>query len=218
MNTRRRFLKTTLGFLSGAGLLFSPLYSMVRRAVAETKRKILPKGMSRESLIDFDPDSIDPRNLEITPLKDFGTMGLTDQEVNLEKWRLRISGEVKNPISLTYEEIKALPAIERDVLQICPGVFANYGQWKGISIRELLKKANANDTVTHVTVRGPEGPYENLQRYPIVDILSNKVFLAYQVNGKILPQKHGFPLRAVAEDYYGFDWIKYVYKVTFDKI
>ena len=107
MNRRRRFLKTTLGFLSGAGLLFSPLYSMV-------------------------------------------------------------------------------------------------------------KKANANDTVTHVTVRGPEGPYENLQRFPIVDILTNKVFLAYQVNGKILPQKHGFPLRAVAEDYYGFDWIKYVYKVSFD--
>ena len=111
---------------------------MLRRAVAETKRKILPKGTRRESLIELNPNAIDPRNLEITPLNDFGTMGLTDQEVNLEKWRLKITGEVKNPISLTYEEIKALPVIERNVLQICPGVFANYGQWKGVSIRELL--------------------------------------------------------------------------------
>ena len=218
MKERRRFLKIAFGCLSVIGLAFSPLYSGIRWAVAQTRKKILPRGTPRESLVEENPASVDPRNLDITPLKAFGTMGLEDQDVNLEKWRLVITGEVKTPLALTYEEIKALPAIERDVLLICPGVFANYGQWKGISVRELLKMANAKPGVTHVTVRGPEGSYESLQRYPIEDILSDKVFLAYQVNGEILPRKHGFPLRAVAEDYYGFDWIKYVYKVTFDKI
>ena len=33
------------------------------------------------------------------------------------------------------------------------------------------------------------------------------------MNGQSLPQKHGFPLRLVAPDRYGSDWIKYVYKV-----
>ena len=66
---------------------------------------------------------------------------------------------------------------------------------------------------THITVYGPEGPYEKVERFPIADIRSNKVFLAYAVNGEKLPQKHGFPLRIVAEDYYGSDWVKYVYKI-----
>ncbi|MBW2515672.1 MAG: molybdopterin-dependent oxidoreductase, partial [Deltaproteobacteria bacterium] len=42
---------------------------------------------------------------------------------------------------------------------------------------------------------------------------SDKVFLAYEVNGEKLPVRHGFPLRIVAEDYYGDDWVKYVYRI-----
>ena len=38
--------------------------------------------------------------------------------------------------------------------------------------------------------------------------------LAYQVNGMALPRRHGFPLRVVAEDDYGSDWIKYVDRIT----
>ncbi len=54
---------------------------------------------------------------------------------------------------------------------------------------------------------------EKVEKFPIADIRSDKVFLAYQINGERLPQKHGFPLRIVAEDYYGNDWVKYVYKI-----
>ena len=45
----------------------------------------------------------------------------------------------------------------------------------------------------------------------------NKVFLAYEVNGQRLPQKHGFPLRVVAEDHYGFQWVKYVSSLTVNR-
>ena len=31
------------------------------------------------------------------------------------------------------------------------------------------------------------------------------------------PEKHGFPLRVVAEGYYGDDWVKYVYKMTLEE-
>ena len=50
------------------------------------------------------------------------------------------------------------------------------------------------------------------------DVLSNKVFLAYAVNGEALPQKHGFPLRVVAEDYFGDFWVKFVYSMKVEKI
>ena len=87
-----------------------------------------------------------------------------------------------------------------------------------ISIKELLRRAEAKDGVTHVTIRGPRGPYEKSVRYPMKDVVANKVFLAYKINGKDLPQKHGFPVRVVAEDYYGYDWVKYVDRITADKI
>jgi len=191
---------------------------MAKWVIAETGKIILPKGTARESLIDKNPADLDARNLEVTPIENFGTMGLTDHAVSIEKWVLEVDGHVKKPLRLTYEEIKRLPSVERNVLMICPGFFANHGNWKGFSLGALLKRTQAEDGITHVTVRGPDGKYANSQRYPLEDVLSNKVFLAYAVNGKPIPQRHGFPLRAVAEGYYGYDWVKYVYKVTVEKI
>ena len=83
---------------------------------------------------------------------------------------------------------------------------------------ELLNLAQAEEGITHVTLRGPDSGYEKVDRFPLKDIASNKVFLAFEINGQVLPQKHGFPLRAVAEDYYGSNWTKYVYKVEAEKI
>jgi DMSO/TMAO reductase YedYZ molybdopterin-dependent catalytic subunit len=218
METRRQFVKGALGCLTFYGLLFSPFFSAIRLGIAKTKKMILPKGTKRESLLDKNPSNLDTRNLEITALKDFGAMGLDDHKVDLRRWRLEVDGHVKNPLRLTYEQIISLPSIERKVLQICPGFFANHGRWKGISMSELLKMVKAEKGVTYVTVKGPRGASEKVERFPIQDILSNKVFLAYQVNGQILPQKHGFPIRIVAEGYYGDDWVKYVDLITVEKI
>jgi len=217
MEKRRQFLKVLLGGAAWVGTGLGSLFSMAKWVIAETGRIILPKGTPRESLIDKNPAELDARNLEVTPLENFGTMGLTDHAVRIEQWGFEVDGHVKKPLRLTYEEVKRLPLVERKVLMICPGFFANQGTWKGFSLGALLKLAQAEEGVTHVTVRGPDGKYENSQRYPLEDVLSNKVFLAYEVNGKPLPQRHGFPLRAVAEGYYGYDWVKYVYRVTVEK-
>ena len=145
-------------------------------------------------------------------------MGLPDHSVDLNEWRLDIDGHVKNSLKMSYEEIKELPSIKRKVLLICPGYFANFGEWEGISFSEIFKKCEAENGITHVTVKGPSGVYAKTERFQIKEIISDKVFLAYKVNGEKLPRSHGFPLRIVAEDHYGFDWVKFVYKVTVEKI
>jgi sulfoxide reductase catalytic subunit YedY len=198
--------------------MFTPLFSLIRVAFAEAKKIILPRGTRRETLIQKNPKLLDARNLEVTPLKDFETMGITDHEVTLDQWRLYVEGEVKTPLKLTYSEMKTLPSIKRKVLLICPGFFAIHGLWKGISMEKLLQRAGIGKGATHVTFAGPEGHYEKVERFPINDIRSGKVFLAYEINGESLPRKHGFPLRLIAEDYYGSYWVKYVYKATVNNI
>ncbi len=204
--------------MAGMAVLFSPFRSLLRSALAQAEKIILPKGTKRESLVGKNPATLDARNLEVTPLENFGTMGLSDHAENLDRWRLEVTGLVKSPLHLKYDEILATPSVERRVLLVCPGFFANYGTWKGVSIRRLLELAQAGKDATHVTLYGPEGTYEYTQRFPIKDVNSDTVFLAYQVNGKTLPQRHGFPLRTVAEGYYGHDWVKYVYKIKVEQV
>ncbi len=214
MKERRHFLKSSLRVVVGLGILVNPLFSILRRGYAEARKTILPKGTGRESLIREDPSSLDTRNLEVTPLQEFGTMGPTDHEVDLDTWRLEISGAVREPLSLKYTELLEIPTIERNVLLICPGFFANHGRWKGFSIRTLLEKVGVREGARAVAIHGPLISYEKVTSFPMEDVISNRVFLAYQVNGEVLPRRHGFPLRVVAEGYYGYDWVKYVRKIT----
>lgn len=216
--SRRKFLREILSVLGGLAVTVEPLFSFWAEAWAKVKKKVLPRGTDRESLINENPETLAAGNLEVTPLKDFGIMGLSDQAVDIRHWTLKVNGQVMNPLRLSYAQIRALPFIERKVLMICPGFFANQGLWKGISIQTLLEKAGVKSGVTHVTISGPEGEYSKPERFPLEEILSNKVFLAYQVNGSDLPQKNGFPLRLVAEDYYGSFWVKYVDTMKVEKV
>jgi DMSO/TMAO reductase YedYZ molybdopterin-dependent catalytic subunit len=217
MADRRLFLKQLAGYLTGFLLTFISWISQPEISWGAARR-LLPKGTRLETLVNEDPALIDARNLEIQPLEKFGTMGLSDHGTDLNTWRLTVSGEVKKGLSLTYDQIRNLPGIEKPVLLICPGFFANHGRWKGFSLAELAKRAGLKKGVNFVTLSGPAGPYEKTGRFPLKDIRSAKIFLAYQVNGEPLTQKHGFPLRLVAEGYYGYEWVKYVDKIQFDRL
>jgi DMSO/TMAO reductase YedYZ molybdopterin-dependent catalytic subunit len=216
LKSRRAFLRVLGGLAAFGPLILSPVGSMLRSAWAEATKRVLPKGTDRSTLVTQDPASLDPRNLDLTPLKDFGTMGLSDHQAVLSQWRLTVEGEVATPLRLDYDQVLAMPVIERDVLLICPGVFVNYGRWKGFSLKALTGRAAVGKGVTHVTFSGPEGPYRKTERFTLDEVTADKVFLAHGVNGEALPVRNGFPLRLVAEDHYGYQWVKYVDKVSFD--
>lgn len=213
MKTRRQFISWVLKLLAGLALFATTIRATLKNAWAQTKRFIVPRNTDLSTLRNKDPATLDTRNLEVLPLDAFRTMGLSNHSVHLPSWRLNIEGNVAVPNRLPYSQIVKLPWIERDVLLICPGVFVNHGKWKGISLMTVLELAQMKVDTTYVDVFGPQGPYEKVERFPIADIRSDKVFLAYAVNGQKLPRKHGFPVRIVAEDYYGADWVKYVYKI-----
>ena len=214
---RRQFVKLLVGCMAAMAGFFSPFVTGIRVVWAKSKKIILPKGTRMGTLVEKNPAGLDTRNLDLTPLQEFETMGLDDHQVDMNKWQLEISGRVQHPVKLRYSQVTEIPSVKKDVLLICPGFFAYHARWEGVSVAKLLEMAQASPDVTHISFSGPKGIVEKTERFSIEDIRSGKVFLAYHVNAKVLPEKHGYPLRLVAEGHYGGVWVKYVYKVTAER-
>jgi len=211
MPTRRSFLKRYFWMSLGSFVLRLSIPMKWIQTAWASGRKILPRGFPKAELMGMNPADIDSCNLEIDPIDQFGTMGPTDISTDLDTYRLKITGEVNLPLSLSYEEILRLPSITEDVLLICPGFFTNHGRWKGVPLKALLDKAHLKKEANFVDIKGGR---EKVARIRVESIYSRKIFLAYRVNGETLPQKHGFPLRLVFEDVYGDEWVKYVDEIV----
>jgi DMSO/TMAO reductase YedYZ molybdopterin-dependent catalytic subunit len=204
MWTRRKFIKTSFWALLSS-LVVNPLSICWAKA-----RQLLPKGFPKTKLLIMNPAEVDNRNLEIDPLDQFGTMGPTDVAIDVKTYRLTVTGKVGRPLSLSYDQILEHPSLTETVLLICPGVFSINGRWTGVHLKDLLQEARIKKGAQYVTING-QGKSVAI---PLKMIRQKKIFLAYRVNGEALPRKHGFPLRLVYEDAYGFDWVKYVDEVV----
>ncbi|MCB2226074.1 MAG: molybdopterin-dependent oxidoreductase [Desulfarculaceae bacterium] len=210
MQPRRKFLALGLGCLAGLNLVLA----WPSRGWAALKRQILPAHTKPTGLFNRDPKGIDNRNLSVTPIEQFGTMGQSDLKLDPAKWRLVVQGKLRQPLSLDLATLRARPQMQRTVLLICPGVFSYNAVYQGFSLGKLLEETGLDPMADMVEIRGPNGGYTKIEHFKLSEVLSDKVWLAYQVNGKDLPPKHGFPLRVVAGDHYGDDWVKYVSKIT----
>jgi DMSO/TMAO reductase YedYZ molybdopterin-dependent catalytic subunit len=204
MWTRRRFIKTSFWALL-TSLVFNPLSIGWAKA-----RQLLPKGFPKNKLLSMNPAEIDNRNLDIDPLNQFGTMGPTNIAIDLKTYRLKVTGKVGRPLSLSYDQILAYPSMTEVVLLICPGFFSNNGRWTGVHVKDLLREAQIKKEAQYVNISGAGSSVG----IPLKLIQEKRIFLAYQVNGITLPRKHGFPLRLVYEDAYGSGWVKYVDEVV----
>ena len=214
MKTRRQVIRAMLLFTA----FLSTSMGRVDRAVAKfwskSGKRIVEKGTPMARLMHANPANLDTGLLETTPIEEFDVMGETTHVVDLQSWQLSINGAVKNPTEWTYEELLALPVLELNVLLICPGFFAYNGMWKGFSVARLLEKAGVDPEATHVKFTGSKGFQRKTKRFEIDQVRSDQLFLAYGVNDVALPERHGFPLRLVAEGHKGRRWVKYVNTVT----
>ncbi len=138
-------------------------------------------------------------------------MGPTDIAVDLKTYRLKVTGKVERPLLLSHDEILKYPSLTENVLLICPGFFSNNGRWTGVDLKTLVQEAQFKTEAQYVDIKGAQ---EKSVRIPLKALSQKKILLAYRVNGETLPQKHGFPLRLVYEDAYGYDWVKYVEEVV----
>jgi sulfoxide reductase catalytic subunit YedY len=181
--------------------------------LAAVKKRLVPAHADPQRLRNADPEHLDTRQLPIMPLQRFDTMGEETAPFDPQLWRLTIDGQVRRPLSFSYPAVRKRPAITRKVLLICPGVFVNHGSWKGISLGDLLGEAAPLTEAKAVVIWTQSGTRVRKERFDLAEVYADRVFLAYGVNGQDLPEKHGYPLRVVAEGHYGDTWAKYVNRV-----
>ncbi len=131
----------------------------------------------------------------------------TPVEVDFDAYRLEIGGRVDRPLSLTYDELRCLPKVQATPELVCPGFFVDVATWAGAPLREVLEGAGVRDGATQLRLTAADG-------YSMVidldeDLLAN-AFLAYELEGEVLPVLHGFPVRFVWPDHSGNDWVKWL--------
>ena len=127
-------------------------------------------------------------------------------------WRLDVGGLVQKPMTLTYDELRAMPATSqiRDFHCVTGWTVSNV-HWKGVRLSELLDRVQPHSSALGVQFTSAEVPY--VDSLTIFQAKLHDVLLAYEMNGKPLPREHGAPVRLVIPEMYGYKNVKWVSRI-----
>ncbi len=126
-------------------------------------------------------------------------------KIDPDAFRLKVSGLIDAPKTLTLDELYAKPMLELPLTVECIGNSPN-GQlvstaiWKGFSLYEFLVSLGLNESATGVRYVGADGYYAS---HTLEQVKSNNVLIALYMNGEPIPPLHGFPIRILSPGFYG---------------
>ncbi|UCH88216.1 MAG: molybdopterin-dependent oxidoreductase [Thermoplasmata archaeon] len=148
---------------------------------------------------------------DITPNDEFFKVSIgPSPEIDIEYWKLKITGLVENPINLTYDNITSFPDTSAVVTLKC--VSGPYGtaEWTGVKLNYILNLAGIKPGAKEVIFYAEDGFSSSLT---VEDAKADDVILAYVMNGETLPVDHGYPLRLVVPGKYGYKWVKWITEI-----
>jgi sulfoxide reductase catalytic subunit YedY len=178
------------------------------------ERVKLPPDTPKSQIIHMNPAEVDASLLPLDPIENLNTTGVPLKDFDLSSWHLEVKGKsVGKELRLSYEELQKLPMVKKKVLLICPGFFADYAEWEGVPLREILKLAEVTEYQKILFV-GLDGYTASFSKEELEGGKLDLLFLALRVNGETLPKEHGFPVRLVAEDFYGGRWVKWIREIV----
>lgn len=193
--------------------------------------QVFPENM--ESPLSSVPSWVTPKELF------FARNHLPYPVIQLESWSLSIGGEVEKAISITYEQLKQMPQVDRFVTIECsgnkralmepptPGEQWQIGavgnaKWTGVPLTYILDQALVKNTAVELIVTGTDSGLRpdmdtvvNYERsLPFDRNLMAECILALKMNDEPIPHKHGFPLRLIVPGWYGMAHVKWISRIT----
>ena len=161
--------------------------------------------------------------------------------LELASYQLRIDGAVRNPFSLSYKELREIPSETRIATLECAGnsrVFlipqaagaqwelgaVGNAAWTGVPLGALLERAGLEEDACEIVLEGayqgtpkeapvPPSPISYARSVPRDKAMQREVLIAYQMNGRDLPQDHGYPVRAIVPGHYGMASVKWLTRI-----
>ena len=146
----------------------------------------------------YDPARLPPGQYltEKWPVLHAGTV----PHVDLAAWDFRVWGEVENPLTLSWEQLKQLPASEAAVDIHCVTRWSRFdARFRGVHWRELAKIVRPRSSARFVVAHAEQGFTSNL---PIEALEADDALIAYEADGEPLTPDHGWPLRLMVPSRY----------------
>ncbi len=210
---RRRFLGTSIavmGLAAGGGLLGRTLLARGRLDAVPQVGSVPLANAPAASLPEGVAVGVDGVSPIVTPNRDFYRIdtALIVPRPRLETWRLRITGMVREPFELTYDELVALPLHEQYVTIACVsnevgGGLVGNALWRGVRLKELLERAGVESDATQIVGRAVDSFTVG---FPTAHALADdrEPLVAVAMNGDPLPADHGFPARLIVPGLFGY--------------
>jgi DMSO/TMAO reductase YedYZ molybdopterin-dependent catalytic subunit len=133
------------------------------------------------------------------------------QRVDVNSYRLQVTGLVDKPLSYTYADVvSGNKSYNKLVTLDCVEGWSVKILWEGVLVSDLIDQAGVLPAANTVIFHAYDGYTTSL---PLKYIRDKNIMLAYKMNGVELPPERGFPFQLVAEDKWGYKWIKWVTKI-----
>ncbi len=132
------------------------------------------------------------------------------QHVDPATYRLEIAGLVATPLSLTRDQAVDRTLYQKVVTLHCVEGWDATILWEGVKVKDLLAAAGYDPRASTVIFTAYDGYTTS---HPLAYLTGNDILLAYRMNGIDIPDERGYPFVLVAEDKWGYKWIKWVTKI-----
>ena len=143
------------------------------------------------------------------PILTFGTT----PAIELSDWKLDVSGEIQQNLSLNWSRFLALAPLTINAEFHCVTQWSKLqNEWIGVSFKTIAELVDINDETDFVMVHCYGGYSTNL---PLEVLMDDDVLFAHTHEAETLDRNHGGPLRLVVPKRYGWKSAKWVNGVEF---
>lgn len=136
-----------------------------------------------------------------------------DPAVDQSRWSLEINGLVGRSVSLTFDDLRAMPSVDAAVTLACisngvPARAIGNAGWTGVRLRDVLDRAGGLDRAAVDLVWICADNYTD--SIPVAAAIDPGTLLVWGMNGRPLPRAHGAPVRAIVPGIYGMKNAKWI--------
>jgi DMSO/TMAO reductase YedYZ molybdopterin-dependent catalytic subunit len=135
-------------------------------------------------------------------------LGEAAPAVDASAWRLRIAGRVDREVAFDLDALMTLGQRDLTAILDCTSGWAVEATWRGVVLADVLAFVGAADDAARLDVVSATGWRASLPRDE-----APRMLLAWAEGGTPITTDHGAPLRLVAPDHRGLEWVKWIDRI-----